>query len=93
MSTMDTLVYSFDDSPVKLHVIGLLVQGNISTEVREVSRQLVMKMQLGEPFKEGTVLVAMKAPGFGTKPLKTWVKKLESEFDGKPLGMEDVILW
>lgn len=80
-------------SPVKLYVEGLLAQGDGSTEVQEVSRQLVTKIQLEKPFKEGTVMVAMKAPGFRTKPLKTWMKKLESEFDGKPSGMEDAMFW
>lgn len=89
---MDTVVYYFDDSPVKLPAAGLLAQDGISTEVREVSH-LVTKMQLGQPFKEGTVLVASKAHGFGSKPLKSWVKKLELEFDGKPSGMEDAMFW
>ena len=38
-------------------------------------------------------MVAMKAPGFGTKPLKTWVKKLEAEFNNKPSRLEDAMFW
>ena len=37
--------------------------------------------------------MAMKAHGFGTKPLKTWVKKLEAEFNSKPSRLENAIFW
>lgn len=92
MST-STVVYSFDDSPVKLLPADVLLESDPSTQIRELSDQLLTKLQLEEACKEGTTLVAMKAPGFGNKPLKRWVKKLEAEFDGKPSGMDDAMFW
>lgn len=88
-----TVMFQFDDSPVKISRRDSISKLDSTWEVRALSDNFYTKVELENVMDMGHSLVCIKAPGYGSKPLKTWVKKLELELGQENTGLDDPTFW